>query len=108
SVPGKMLDYGTNALSMSVDAPAPGVVVLNEKMLAGWQVSVDGQPAQGFRANYMLRAVLVPAGAHTIEWSYHPPRYRLYLTLWLLGVAALGAAAVSGVRARRRSGPAAA
>jgi len=102
---GRLLEYGANRLRMAVDAPQAGVVVLNEKMLPGWQASVDGQDAQAFRANYMLRAVLVPAGAHTIEWSYHPPRYRLFLALWLTGLAALAAAALSAWRARRRPAP---
>jgi hypothetical protein len=108
SIPGRLLDYGENAIRVAVDAPARGVVVLNEKMLPGWQVTVDGQPAPAFRANYLLRAVLVPPGAHTIVWSYHPPRYAFFLALWLAGAASLIAAGVSAWRARRTRPPAAA
>jgi hypothetical protein len=101
SLPGKVLDYGENAIRVAVDAPARGVVVLNEKMLPGWEATIDGQPAPAFRANYMLRAVVVPPGAHTIVWSYHPPRYAFFLALWLAGAASLVAAGVSAWRARR-------
>jgi hypothetical protein len=38
----------------------------------GWKVTVDGVAGEYFRANYLLRAMVVPAGAHTIEFSFEP------------------------------------
>ena len=38
----------------------------------GWSVTIDGQPATLARANYVLRALLVPAGEHTIEMRFDP------------------------------------
>ncbi len=38
----------------------------------GWKVFVDGQPGEYFRANYLLRAMLVPEGEHTIEFRFEP------------------------------------
>jgi uncharacterized membrane protein YfhO len=101
-VPGRVVSYAANRVAIEVDAPAAGVVVLNEKMLPGWHAEVDGRAARGFRANVMLRAVHVPAGHHVITWSYAPPRYGLYLMLWLAGVAAVIAALVATLWARRR------
>jgi hypothetical protein len=107
-VVGRLVSYEANRVAVAVDAPATGVVVLNEKMAAGWHVTVDGKAAQGFRANVMLRAVVVPAGTHTIVWTYSPPHYALLFGAWLAGVGLLVVAAWSARRARRVAATAAA
>ena len=42
----------------------------------GWKASIDGNPAEHFRANYVLRGMTLPAGSHTVTFSFEPESYR--------------------------------
>ena len=38
----------------------------------GWEAKIDGQPAEIGRVNYILRAIAIPAGEHSIEMTFRP------------------------------------
>jgi uncharacterized membrane protein YfhO len=37
--------------------------------------TIDGKPAQHFRTDYVLHAMVIPEGEHTIEFSFEPKSY---------------------------------
>ena len=47
----------------------------------GWQAYLDGQPVDHIRANYILRALSVPSGAHTVEFKFRPQKFVLGQTI---------------------------
>lgn len=42
----------------------------------GWHATVDGKTAEHFRVDYMLRAMIIPAGEHQIEFTFRPESVR--------------------------------
>ncbi len=78
------------ALRVDVSTDAPCILVLSEIAYPGWQAAVDGAAAPLLTANSVLRAVAVPAGAHTVTLTYRP----LVVALGLIvsGVTLLAAA----------------
>jgi hypothetical protein len=41
----------------------------------GWQATLDGQPVPHFRANYILRAMIIPPGDHAVTFTFRPASY---------------------------------
>jgi hypothetical protein len=91
-----MTEYGTKRISYSSDTPAEAPAIFSEIWYpAGWVCRIDGQEVNAFRANYFLRGVMVPAGKHTIEWSFEPDSYNTAVTInWIGSVLVLMFAAV--------------
>jgi hypothetical protein len=80
-----------------------GLVVLDEQMMDGWRVRVDGRPAPALYVDDVMRGVVVPAGRHEVVWSYAVPGLRLGVLVSLLTLAALATGAIAlGVRSRWR------
>ena len=86
--------YEDDALSASVAAASPGLVVFSEVYAEGWRAYVDGQEVDIVRTNEALRGVPVPGGRHTIEMRYDPIELRA--GLWITGVTGLGVTALAG------------
>lgn len=72
-----------NALTLQVQATAPGYLVLSEVWYPGWQAEVAGVPTAVVRANHALRAIAVPAGESTVQLWFAP-------RCWQWGLAGLG------------------
>ena len=67
-----------------VDAPQDGgFVVFSETWYWGWQAVVDGRKVPLYRADYLFRAVPVPAGRHTVVLTYRPWDFYIGLALSL-------------------------
>ena len=68
----KLVKYEPNNLQYTIDSKKGGVVVFAEIYYPGWTATIDGQPAELGRVNYILRALNVKAGTHTVVLDFHP------------------------------------
>lgn len=95
-----------NSLMASADGGTRGgYLVVDDGWSPGWTATVDGRAAPVLRADYLLRAVRLPPGRHTVRLVYAPLAYLLGTAITLAtALALLGLAAYRVVR-RVRRGP---
>lgn len=64
--------YEANELHYDIRSDKGGLVVFSEIYYPGWTATIDGQPAELGRVNYILRALKVPAGSHKVVMTFKP------------------------------------
>jgi hypothetical protein len=80
----------------------PGLVVISDMHYPGWNLTVDGRPAEILRTNRAMRGAALPAGTHRLVLRYDPPSFRLGIALSLTGLTALAALVAWGLGGRSR------
>ena len=98
----KITAYEPNKLTYSVNSDKGGVIVFSEIYYPGWTATVDGQPAELGRVNYVLRALNVKAGSHKVELSFFPKSVDRTETIAYIAYGILLLAVLLGVLLRRK------
>lgn len=75
--------YGLQRVEVEVSTPGPALLRLADLYYPYWTATVDGRPAPVLRADYLLRAVPVPAGRHRVVFAYRSPVVRRGLEISL-------------------------
>ncbi|MBO4674011.1 MAG: YfhO family protein [Bacteroidaceae bacterium] len=68
----KLTSYEANEAKYEVESDKGGLVVFSEVYYPGWTATIDGQTTEVGRANYVLRAINVPAGKHEVVFTFKP------------------------------------
>ena len=104
----ELVAYEPNYLKYEVNSEKGGTVVFSEIYYPGWQSTVDGEEVPHGRADYILRAMNVPAGKHVVEFRFDPKSLHLTETIAFvaLGLLALWAAVLvfMRIKACRKAG----
>ena len=104
----ELVAYEPNYLKYEVNSEKGGTVVFSEIYYPGWQSTVDGEEVPHGRADYILRAMNVPAGKHVVEFRFDPKSLHITETIAFvaLGFLALWAAVLvfMRIKACRKAG----
>jgi hypothetical protein len=72
----QLTQYGPNHITYQAQTSGNALAVFSEIFYPeGWVATVNGQPANIIQANYVLRALELPAGNNTIEFRFEPASY---------------------------------
>ncbi|MBP3548183.1 MAG: YfhO family protein [Alistipes sp.] len=105
----ELVEYAPNRLKYEYEAPSEALCLFSEIYFPeGWSVTIDGREADYFAADYILRGMELPAGKHTVEWSFRAPAWRatsavmgIASALILAGCVAVAVLAILNNRKRR-------
>ncbi len=80
-----LTDYRLNHLTYETSNDRAGLAVFSEIYYAfGWKAYLDGAEVPHMRADYILRAMEIPAGVHKVEFVYSAPNFRTITNITLL------------------------
>jgi len=97
--------YQPNHLKYTSTNSSDGLAVFSEMYYNnGWNAYVDGNKVEHLRANYVLRALPIPAGKHTIEFKFEPEVVKIGSTIALLSSIGMGLLLVAGIYFERKKG----
>ena len=95
--------YQPNALKYISNNANDGLAVFSEMYYAdGWNAYLDGVKEPHFRADYVLRAIQIPPGKHTIEFKFEPEIVKTGSTIALASSIGIVLMIVGGLYYERR------
>lgn len=102
-----LTNYEANELQYDVESRNGGVLVFSEIYYPGWTCTVDGQPVEIGRVNYVLRAIRVDGGKHHVVLTFKPRSEQVtetiaYSALGLLALLFVGMLVWQGVKAHKK------
>ncbi|MFN0120969.1 MAG: hypothetical protein ACKV2V_10740 [Blastocatellia bacterium] len=95
--------YEPGNIVIETKAGTAAVLVVSEVEYRGWEAWVDGAKAPILTANYFLRGVALPAGAHRVEMRYSDSTLPTGATVSMLTLALIGALGIHARRLTRRA-----
>ena len=73
--------YRPKEIRLTAQVTNDSVLLLNDHWSAHWRVTVDGQPSELLRCNYVMRGVRLSPGSHEVVFRFQPPMTWLYVSL---------------------------
>jgi hypothetical protein len=71
----KQTAFDNDAVKYESNTAAPQLAIFSEIYYKDWNAYVDGKKVDILKVNYVLRALMIPAGKHNIEFKLEPHAY---------------------------------
>ena len=94
--------YDFNEIEYRVHSTAPGLLLLVEMWDPDWRATVNGNETPIHRVNFFMRGVTLPAGEHTVRFTYHPAGLEAGWKITIAAALITLALAVWGILSDRR------
>lgn len=88
-----------NTVVVNADCSTPSYLVLTDLYYPGWRCTVDGREVSVYPANYLFRAVEVPAGRHLVRFVFLPASFST--GLWVVLICLLGISLIALLRVKK-------
>ncbi len=80
--------FDSNIITYKTSTNKPELAVFSEIYYPeGWNITIDGKPAEMLRANYTLRALPIPSGNHTVIFKFEPKSIKITDTIAFIALA---------------------
>jgi hypothetical protein len=79
----------TSSARVKIDAPRDGILVLRQQAAPGWNVTVDGAPAESLLLDKVYRGVRLAKGPHEVVWTYRPRSFSMGAAMTLVTLLSL-------------------
>ncbi|MBI5119274.1 YfhO family protein [Candidatus Poribacteria bacterium] len=83
-------DYRISRIRIKTANASECYLVLLDTYYPGWKAFIDGVPTKIMPANYLFRAIRLPAGKHEVLFKYSPESYKIGLLVSMFGILATG------------------
>ncbi len=78
-----------NCIEVNTLTAKPSILVLSEKWDPNWKAWLDGKSVKILRANFLMRAIELPPGNHTVLMEYRPSLISTYISCVSMGIFAV-------------------
>ena len=85
----EVVEDSPERLEVVVSTIEDGMLIVSDSWHAGWEARIDGEPAIIHRANYLFRAIEIPAGEHVVELVFTPESWRVGRVLTVVTLATM-------------------
>ncbi len=82
--------YSYNNVTIAVQSNEKALLFLSDTYFPGWHAYIDGKETPILRADYTFRSIVIPAGKHTVIFSYFPTSFLFGCSAFIVGVILLG------------------
>jgi uncharacterized membrane protein YfhO len=91
------VEYEANKLRYEVESAKGGIIIFSDIYYPGWKATVSGEETPIARANYILRAIRVPAGKHEVIMTFDPQTLHTTESIAYSALAILGFIALANI-----------